>query len=132
MSEHKEQKAVIDWFANQYPKYYECLFSIPNGTHLAGSPGQRAAKMNKLKAEGLKPGVSDLFLMVARDGYHGLFVEMKDAKKTKSSVSVPQWEHIHRAREQGYYADWCAGADQAIELITHYMKEDMDNYKGAY
>ncbi len=122
MSEHSEQSAVMDWWARAYPKYYSCLWSVPNGAILAGNAKQRAKQMNYLKAEGFKPGVSDLFLMIARDGYHGLFIEMKDKGKTKCSVSDTQWEHIHEAREQGYRADWCAGFDQAKELIDEYMK----------
>lgn len=121
MSERQEQIAVMDWFEKTYPKYYECLFSIPNGSQLAGNKAQRARQMNALKAEGLKPGVSDLFLMVARGGYHGLFIEMKDKGKTKCSVSDTQWEHIRAAREQGYMAEWCAGFDKAKDLITEYM-----------
>lgn len=122
MSESLEQKAVLDWWSKAYPKYYPCLFAIPNGAQLAGNASQRARQMNKLKSEGLKTGVSDLFLMVARGGYHGLFLEMKAKGKTKCSVSIPQWEHIHEAQEQGYYADWKAGAGNAIELLDDYMK----------
>lgn len=121
MSERDQQIAVMDWWAKAYPKYYECLFSIPNGAQLAGGKAARARQMNALKAEGLKPGVSDLFLMVSRHGHHGLFIEMKDKGKTKCSVSQSQWEHIHRAREQGYKAEWCAGAEQAINTIEEYM-----------
>lgn len=126
MSEHNQQVTVMNWFERAYPKYYECLFAIPNGAILAGNAQQRAKQMNYLKAEGYKPGVSDLFLMVARGGYHGLFIEMKDQGKTKCSVSKTQWEHINAAREQGYMAEWCAGFDGARELITSYMEMDED------
>jgi len=123
LSERTEQVAVMDWWEKAYPKYYECLFSIPNGAQLAGNQKKRAIQMNALKAEGLKPGVSDLFLMVARGGYHGLFIEMKDRGKTKCSVTDTQWEHIRSAREQGYRAEWCAGCDNAIKLLREYMNE---------
>ena len=132
LSEHTEQVKVVDWFTRQHKKYYECLWSIPNGAQLAGNPKQRAKQMNYLKAEGFKPGVSDLFLMVSRQGYHGLFIEMKDKGKTKCSVKPNQWEHIHAAREQGYYATWCAGADKAIDIIDHYMKEKLDELDYEY
>lgn len=121
-SEHDGQCALMDWWAKQWPKYYECLFSIPNGSYLAGNEKQRKIQMNYLKAEGLKPGVSDLFLMVARSGYHGLFIEMKCRDKKKAKVSEPQKEHILRAREQGYMAEVCYGFDEAQKLIHRYMR----------
>ena len=121
MSEHDEQKSVLRWFALQYPEYRGCLFSIPNGSFLAGNKAQRGRQMNKMKAEGFKPGVSDLFLMVANDEYHGLFIEMKDQKKTKSSVSKEQFGHIELAELRGYRADWCPGFESAKELIANYL-----------
>ena len=125
MSESKQQAAVMSWWAKRYPKYYPCLFAIPNGAQLAGNAASRARQMNKLKAEGLLPGVSDMFLMVARCGYHGLFIEMKDVGKTKCSVSANQWAHIEEAREQGYMAEWCAGMEEAIELLENYMSDKL-------
>lgn len=122
MSEHQQQCVVFDWWLLAYPKYYDKMFSIPNGSLLAGNIQRRAGQMKKLKREGLKPGVSDIFLMVARGGYHGLWIEMKDAKKTYCSVSLPQREHLQAAEEEGYKAVWCAGADSAIKIIDEYMK----------
>ena len=121
MSEHQQQAAVIDWFRKQYPKIEGCLWAIPNGAILAGNKQQRARQMNYLKAEGFKPGVSDLFLMVSSGEYNGLFIEMKDKGKKEKDVSIPQWEHIHLAREQGYKAEWCAGFDEAKKVITEYL-----------
>lgn len=125
MSEHNEQVALMNWWAGRYPKYYECLFAIPNGAILAGNATSRARQMNYLKAEGFKPGVSDLFLMVAREDYNGLFIEMKDKGKTKCSVNTNQLEHMNCAIEQGYMAEWCAGFEEARELIDSYMKGDL-------
>lgn len=124
MSEHDQQKAVIKYWRAKHPKQANCLFSIPNGTHLAGSVRARSAQMNKLKAEGLVNGVSDLFLMIAKGGYHGLFIEMKDQGKTKCSVSDSQQLHINTANKNGYLAVWCAGAGQAIKQLDDYMRLD--------
>lgn len=121
MSESQHQKAVVKWFRMQYPKYAYNLFAIPNGSVLAGNSRQRAMQMQRLKLEGFVNGVSDLFLMLARQGYHGLFIEMKDAGKTACSVSEAQQNHIEAARQAGYMAEWCAGAEQAIELIEGYV-----------
>ena len=118
ISEHQHQVAVMNYWGKRYPKYYACLFAIPNGVKYAGNKMQRARTMNFMKAEGFLPGVSDLFLMVAKCGYNGLFIEMK---AEKGKLSVPQQEHIDRAREQGYMAEVCYGSDQAIELLDNYM-----------
>lgn len=122
MAEHHQQCAVFEWWYLVYPKYYEKMFSCPNGAFLAGDYKRRAGQMKKLKAEGLKPGVSDIFLMVARGGYHGLFIEMKDIGKTEDDVTVPQLEHIEAAREEGYKAEYAIGAEQAIKILDKYMK----------
>jgi hypothetical protein len=122
ISEHKHQVVVMNYWGKRYPKYYACLFSIPNGAMLAGNKMQRCRQMNSLKSEGLMPGVSDLFLMVARCGYHGLFIEMK---AEKGRLSEPQQEHIDRAREQGYMAEVCYGNEQAIDLLDKYMNSEL-------
>lgn len=122
MTERQEQITTVTWFRLQYKKYANCLMSIPNGAFLHGNEKQRKRQMSALKAEGLVNGVSDLFLMASRGGYHGLFLEMKDKGKTKSSLSDAQKEHMILAREQGYAARWASGADEAIKIIDEYMK----------
>jgi hypothetical protein len=114
-SEHDEQAAVVQWFDLQYPKYAGLLFAVPN----AGKRGYKTA--NRLKAEGLRAGVSDLMLPVARWGYHGVFIEMKTGTRKMSDA---QSEFIDRVIEQGYLAACCHGADIAIDLIKRYMQSD--------
>jgi hypothetical protein len=55
------------------------LFAIPNG-----GDRNRIVAAN-LKAEGVKSGVADLLLPVARQGYHGFFIEMKNARGQQST-----------------------------------------------
>ena len=121
MSESTEQKAVISWFNIQYPKLRGCLFSNCNGAVLSGGKVARAIQMNRLKAEGLKCGVSDLFLAVPVNGFAGLWIEMKDIKKKISDVSPAQQAHIDQMIKMGYGAVWCAGAKQAIDTINGYL-----------
>jgi len=113
MSEHTEQVAVIQWYRYQYPKYAKYLFSIPNGgvRHIGTAV--------KLKAEGGLSGVSDLFLMIPKSGWHGLFIEMK-VKGGKLSDS--QKEFIGNATLMGYQAVVCYGFDEAKDAITKYLK----------
>ena len=69
-SESAIQKSCVRWFDLQYP---QCIiFAIPNG----GRRDKREAA--KLKAEGVRKGVHDLFI-VSPSGNEskGLFIEMK-------------------------------------------------------
>jgi VRR-NUC domain len=112
-TEHEEQCKVIEW-CDQDP-IAKKIFAIPNGSHK--SPATAA----KFKREGLRPGVPDLFLPVARRGFHGLFIEMK---RTKGSViSDDQGKWIVQLGLDGYSCWVCRGADEAISVIQDYLKQ---------
>jgi hypothetical protein len=114
MSESTEQQALFQWAAYNEAKYPELklLFHIPNG-------GKRyKATAIRLKKEGVKAGVPDVFLPVARGGFHGLYVEMK-AKKGKLSDNQLFW--IFDLSRQGYKTEVCFGWEQAKEKIEGYL-----------
>tara|TARA_R110000772_G_scaffold263054_1_gene382580 strand:- start:55 stop:417 length:363 start_codon:yes stop_codon:yes gene_type:complete len=119
MSEHDHQAAVVNWFKLQYPQYEKCIMSIPNGQMLGGR--NKFALMNKLKKEGFKNGVSDLFIAVPKNGKFGLWIEMKDAGKTQCSVSDDQQAHLDLMISVGYEGIWAAGSVIAIAAIKTYM-----------
>ena len=75
-----------------------------------------------MKAEGMRSGVPDLFLPVARKGYHGMFIELK--RRRGGVVSKDQQQWIDDLREQGYHAIVCRGFDEAKEQLTEYLKPE--------
>ena len=115
-TEHAEQCALMDWAQMAYGKHPELrwLYAIPNG-------GFRAMSIAvKLKAEGAKAGVCDLFLPVSRGGHHGLYIEMK---RTKGGVlSADQKDFIAFVQAQGYRADVCKGWVQAKDVLLDYLQ----------
>lgn len=121
--EHEEQKAVVKWFDAAYPQYSGRLFAVPNGAHLAGNTGQRAAKINKMKAEGMRVGVPDLCLPVSRCNRFGLFIEMK--RQTGNKATEAQLDWIDFLNTEDYAAGVCKGAEQAIKVISAYMKGEL-------
>lgn len=119
ITEKEEQKAVVKWFRCQYRKYWRCLIAIPNGAFLAGDMQARVRQAASLKAQGLVPGVSDLFLAIPKKEFHGLWIEMKTPK---GRGTVEQVEFSSLMAELGYAAFICKGQESAIETIKKYME----------
>jgi hypothetical protein len=114
-TESAEQQLLFQWARMQSGKYPELtlLYHIPN-------EGKRSHKTGaRMKAEGLKTGVTDICLPVARGGHHGLYIELKRVKNSRVTVAQMAW--IEALTRQGYVAAVCRGADEAIELITRYL-----------
>lgn len=116
--EHKAQTAVVDYLQMKYP---DVLFwSTPNGAHLAGNVAQRAAKMNRLKAEGFLPGVSDLIIFEKRGQYSAMFLEMKREKG--GTVSENQQWFLAEVEKRGGFGAVAHGVEEAIDLIESYLE----------
>ena len=127
MSEHDEQVCVLDWAKRlefQHPEL-ELLHAIPNGAKLPYNRDSRGRRYSpqaaKLKAEGLRAGVPDLCLPVARHGMHGLYIELKHGRNKPSEEQVRM---LDRLSEQGYLAVVCWEAEEAIETISEYLGID--------
>lgn len=112
MSEHDHQVALFSCLASYPHTLTSWCFAIPNGGHR----DVRVAK--KMKAEGVKAGVWDIFLPVARLGYHGLFIEMKFGK---NKLTQTQERFRSFVDQQGYKTvvayDWQEAYDEIMEYI---------------
>ena len=116
-SEHAEQAALIIWAdhlakSGQLPQL-SMLMAIPNGGY---RPPAVAARM---KAEGVRAGVPDLFLAYPNAaGYHGLWIEMKVGKNRPTPA---QWEWIEALEGYGYAVAVCWGMEEAQEVVLDYL-----------
>lgn len=132
-TEHGHQSALFAAFATpemraQYPELERLMFAVPNG----GSRGsnQREAQLNgaMMKAEGVKAGVSDIFVAVPRQiqthsgcykgTAHGLFVEMKTIIGVESDEQKAFGAEV---TAQGYAYCVCRGWMQGYATIRAYM-----------
>ena len=113
--EGNEQEALFDWAALARCRFPELdlLYHIPNG----GSRNRLEAA--KLRRQGVKSGVPDLCLPVARGGYHGLYIEMKYGKN-KTSENQNKW--LADLRAQDYAVAVCYGWQEAQQVITNYLE----------
>lgn len=113
-TEAQEQALLFRWTQYNRGKHPELalLFHIPN-------EGARSVVTGAhLKQQGMKKGVPDLFLPVAKGRYHGLFIEMK-SKTGKPTADQKWW--IDHLRLQGYCAVICYGCSQAIDVLEQYL-----------
>lgn len=116
-TEAAEQEAVIRWAdmsTGIYPEL-KLLFHIPNGG--SRKDAKEGAHFKRL---GVRKGVPDLFLPVARKGMNGLFIEMK--REHDFSVSKEQYAWIRALNKEGYGATVCAGFEEARRVIEEYLK----------
>jgi len=114
-TEHEEQKALFQWAglaAGAHPEL-RLMYAIPNGGH------RLKAVAGKLAAEGVKAGVPDTCLPVARGEFHGLYIEMK--RRDGGALSGPQRQWIADLNDHGYQAECCYGWDEAREVIEDYL-----------
>lgn len=94
------------------------LHHIPNGGH------RNPVTAVTMKRLGVKAGVPDLSLPVARHGYHGLYIEMKaEGGRTQKNQS---WWHA-RLTEQGYCViicnEWGEAADRLLDYLGYPPRE---------
>ena len=130
-TEHAQQVALFMWAAievhsGRYPEL-RLMFAIPNG----GERDKRVAA--RLKAEGVKRGVPDVFLPVRRGGFAGLFIELKrpdsevrtesGRKRRKGAVAAVQNDWIADLQAAGYGAASCVGFEQARATILAYLAQ---------
>lgn len=89
------------------------IFAIPNGG------GRSAKEAYFMKRSGLKAGVPDLCVPVAKKGFHGLYIEMKHGKN-KPTDKQKAW--IELLNKNGYLAEVCYGAKEAMKLLEWYFE----------
>ena len=127
MSEDGHQVVLFQWAALAKGKYPELawLYAVPNG-------GLRSkAVAGKLKAQGVKSGVPDIQLDVARQGFHGLRIELKapevkaapgiTKRKPPGRTSTEQDAWLEQLRSQGYRAEVAYGWPDAMEILVDYL-----------
>lgn len=108
-TEHEEQRELVRWFRQTWPGMR--IFAIPNGG------ARSAATAGRLKAEGVSPGVPDLFIPALK-----LWVEMKRTKGGSVSAEQKDWAKYLES------VDYCVivgkGAEDAKEKILTFFNDN--------
>lgn len=122
-TEHSHQTALFCWRNSVLPQWpdLEWMHAIPNG-------GKRdAVTANRLKMEGVKPGISDVCLPFPRRGYHSFYIEMKKPKmpgKPAGKESDDQKKFGAFLLLNGSLYKCCWTWEEARDAVEWYMGED--------
>lgn len=110
MSEHAEQVALFQALA----LHDECrwIFAIPNGGYRS-----KTTAVN-LRNEGVKKGVWDIFCCYPRNGFHGMYVEMKFGK---NKLTEEQEAFRNHCEAEGYCCVIAYDWKSAYQAIMDYM-----------
>lgn len=119
MSEHDEQVALFNLLSLYESKYpvLKWIHAIPNGGH------RHMAVAKRMKAEGVRAGVWDIFVPVAVDDKSGLYIEMKfdDNKLTGNQ------QQFREGVGDAYSWEVCYTSVEAARAIGKYL--DIDELK---
>lgn len=91
---------------------FEVTFKIPN-------EGKRSLPLALImKAEGLKPGVPDIFIPWPTPSHHGMFIEFKS--KT-NKLTKQQQDMFDKLTRRGYACQLCYTWIEAASAFTQYL-----------
>jgi len=111
-TEENMQIAAVRWFDYQYAEYSKLLIHPPNGGY------RNAAEAARFKAMGTRAGCPDLILLVARNEYNALCVELK-TDKGKQTTLQKEWQIA--AEKHGNRYVIVRSIEEFIEIIKEYI-----------
>ncbi len=111
---------------------------VPNGTQLGGGRTRRAQYMASLKAQGLKPGVSDIVIAYPIWGeeqghclYPGAYIELKRVVEAypgpaalKSALRPEQLEWLELMQSVGYWVAIAYGREDFYSRVNSYLRSE--------
>lgn len=113
--ESEEQIALFEWAIRNKRNALclEWMFHIPNG---GSRPKGEAAH---LQLQGVKRGVPDVILPVPCGTYHGLAIEMKRLKGSKTAPEQIAWnEYLNSVGYKAVFANcWWEAAQHIIDYL---------------
>ena len=115
--ESELQILCINWFRLAFPQYKMLLFSIPNGGH------RNLLTAVRMKREGVISGVPDLFLSLPRNGFHGMYIEMKYGK---GKLSANQEAFIAEVSKHNYKVEVINSLDKFVREVTQYLNSNLN------
>ena len=124
LSESNLQQALITWAKTKLKEYPELLWLH----HIGNGSKRDSREAMRLKSEGVKAGILDLHLPVARGGYHGAMLELKIPGGKCKSPSPEQADYIKFLTEQGYATIVSNDFGELKSFIVDYLEDRLERH----
>lgn len=129
-TEAAHQSAVFCWAAMHYAEWPELVWmhSSTYGAVFGDDEKGRMIRAARLIAQGMRPGVADIFLPVKRGQYSGLYIEMKKPsikpkrEGSKGGLSDDQIKFRNFVLSQGFGHFVAYSWIEATEIIVQYLQ----------
>lgn len=118
-TEAQEQMAFVEMCA-WHPILRDHLFAIPNG----GSRHPKEAM--KLRLQGVKAGVADLFIPYPVPPYAGMFIELKRAFPRRGKLTELQAQFLNKMASVGYATCVAYSASEAWTVAMQYLDGEFE------
>lgn len=108
------QAACIEYAHYQYRQYKRLIFAVPN-------EGKRTPRQgSRMRKQGLNAGTSDIIVLLPRQGYCSLVIEMK----TKGNkITDNQKSFLIDAAANGSKSIVCYNKESFIKVLDQYLKK---------
>lgn len=116
-TEHQEQVDFFRWCELR-------SVQIPGlkMVHATPNAGKRSWATGKaMKEEGLRAGFPDISIHAPANGFHGLHIELKRDRRSKSKVTASQLWWLASLQDMGYACALCYGAEEAKAKALAYF-----------
>lgn len=129
-TEAAHQIALFAWSALQQHTFPELrwMHHIPNGGSRGGDRTSRAIAGARMKAQGVRVGVADIFLPVKRANWSGLYIELKKPSERpkrggKGGLSDDQIAFGEFVQQQGFGWVCCYSWEEARDVLVAYLQQ---------
>lgn len=112
--ERNIQIVFVNWIRCHYPEVITIISPI---VKFGGSPQQRLIQGRTQKLMGYMKGTLDIFFPHPRNGFHGLFIELK---QEGGSESPEQRQMKDKLIDLNYVACFAYGVDEAKRIFEEY------------
>lgn len=121
--EKHDQTNLFSWAEAQSGRWPELqeMYAIPNAGGFTGGFKKNRGRVMAMLKQGVKPGVPDVHLPVARGGFNSLYVEMKREGEERPTPEQLDWHRRLRAR--GNCVVVAVGFVAACDALVTYLDQ---------